>query len=51
MSPLLDDIGDYLNKDLVPKAWQTVSYPTVKPLGGYISDLLERLGFFQVIFP
>ena len=31
----------------VPKAWQDVSYPSLKPLGSYISDLKQRLDFFR----
>lgn len=31
----------------VPKAWQDVSYPSLKPLGSYITDLKGRLDFFR----
>ncbi|OMJ80715.1 hypothetical protein SteCoe_18966 [Stentor coeruleus] len=31
----------------VPKAWQDVSYPSLKPLGSYIGDLKQRLDFFK----
>ena len=31
----------------VPKAWADVSYPSLKPLGSYISDLKQRLDFFK----
>jgi len=28
----------------VPPAWETVAYPSLKPLGTWVSDLIERLG-------
>ena len=31
----------------VPKAWMGVSYPSLKPLGGYIADLKQRIEFFK----
>jgi dynein heavy chain len=30
----------------VPEMWAAVSYPSLKPLGGYIADLVSRLHFF-----
>lgn len=31
----------------VPAMWLKKSYPSLKPLGGFIKDLKERLEFFQ----
>lgn len=30
----------------VPAMWLAQSYPSLKPLGGYIKDLCDRLDFF-----
>jgi dynein heavy chain len=36
-----------LKDGAVPAMWLKKSFPSLKPLGGYIKDLLERLNWFQ----
>ena len=33
----------------VPSMWAAKSYPSLKPLGSYVADLVARLRFFKVI--
>ena len=49
---LTDDIENVLvcvKTGRVPNCWRGKSYPTMKDLGSYISDLIQRLQFLQVI--
>ena len=34
----------------VPSMWAAKSYPSLKPLGSYVADLVARLRFFKVSF-
>ena len=36
-----------LKDGAVPATWLKKSYPSLKSLGGYIKDLLERLAWFK----
>lgn len=43
----LDEVFNSMFNNKIPKLWETYSYPSLKPLGSYLKDLLERLDFFK----
>ncbi|XP_038666815.1 dynein heavy chain 3, axonemal-like [Scyliorhinus canicula] len=47
MSSQLEDMCNSMIVGKVPTMWSANSYPSVKPLGSYITDLLSRIQFFQ----
>jgi len=47
MSTALEQVADDLFFGRVPSMWLDRSYPSLKPLGGYVLDLVQRLEFFD----
>jgi dynein heavy chain len=47
MSADLEDAFFEIFNGKTPAMWLKYSYPSLKPLGGYVNDLVERLKFFQ----
>lgn len=47
LSAQLEDTLKSLLIGRVPQQWKSKSYPSLKPLGSYIKDLIERLAFFE----
>lgn len=42
LTPELEEMLDSFSAGHVPKKWAKASYPSLKPLGGYVNDLVAR---------
>jgi len=47
MSSDLESLANAVMVQQIPPLWAAKSYPSLKPLGSYIGDLVARLAFFQ----
>jgi dynein heavy chain len=48
MSGPLEKLGESLVYGTIPAMWKAKSYPSFKPLAGYVQDLLARLEFLRL---
>lgn len=43
----LEEALNFIKIGKVPKMWMDQSYPSLKPLGGYLKNLIERIKFYR----
>ena len=47
MNADLEEVFDSMLIGRIPSMWMKRSYPSLKKLGGYVADLVQRLQFLQ----
>ena len=47
MSNELEEVFNKIFDNKVPELWQKVAYPSLKPLGSWVNDFVERLEFME----
>ena len=47
MNGELENVANSVFDGKIPETWASKSYPSLKPLGSYIKDLVKRLNFFK----
>merc|ERR1711871_27490 len=47
MSAELEQVAESIFNQWIPDVWETVAYPSLKPLTPWVADLLQRLSFIQ----
>ncbi|XP_011297154.1 dynein heavy chain 1, axonemal-like [Fopius arisanus] len=47
MNDMLETMASNLNMNNVPEQWKSRGYPSLKPLGAWMSDLIERIQFMK----
>lgn len=47
MSPELEEVSQGILMDKTPGVWKAISYPSMKPMVAYVTDLAARIKFLQ----